>query len=281
MGALKKEPEKRLTKKFFRERPVLFRKLMAYRLLWLLFPPELSRLLPRYIIDRFLTFPFKKEWAFDFPPGWNPDIWTYLDWLWALEHGLIAPQNLSLFDIGIPRALPRGLSLFWFYEPWIDLNVQGWETYLKGTGNVYTSANHLILEGYNSGDIARCSRTETRSFGNIIDVKFSLLSLVDNEDLWFYLYTGEYLIWLHFLDPATLEYCNPGMPDSVTIDNFHENSVEVEINKIGNTGSIKINGNIVAQDSIFVIDSSNPGLEKFEIDDFGQYQVGPLTIEEK
>lgn len=217
----------------FRAHPEFAKRALAYRLLHLLIPPDIAKLLPKKLSDPLVAPGVEVPLVAVFPPGtvlvpgcsfpagWDPDQEPPdcaksrpLPTLAMQISGGNPSVVLSPGEAGVgqvkPPPSPPPVTEYWFDEPFDDITTHSWTEYITTTGVVSIVSGRLKLYAPDDPSYAAIYRTHSVSVPATIEV------LVKNEitvstDNWNFILSGPtYMLYMFFIGGTTLRIGAPG-----------------------------------------------------------------------
>lgn len=232
---------KALDRECFRAHPEFARRALAYRLLHLLIPPDIAKLLPKKLSDPLVAPGVEVPLGAVFPPGtvlvpgcsfpvgWDPEDeppecaksrplpTLAMQIAGGNPSVILSPGEPGTGQVHPPPGPPPVTEL-WFDEPFDNITDHTWTVGESGSATVTIVTGRLRLYGPPPADLASINRTDSRSLPATIEV------LVKNEidgtvGKWAFVLSGPtYMLYLILWDDTTLRLKDPVGWTDIAID---------------------------------------------------------------
>lgn len=231
-----------LTPECFEEFPEFARQLFFLRLLYLLFPAQVSFKLPA----KFRDLIFRPGPVF--PPGWRyGDPWPDQAFTWEglnmppydlLPYHLTLPSDLSedvqntgplpLFGLspsafalpGAPVGARGKISAYLFYDDFSILDTSQWTFYKFGSGNLDIVSGRLRIQKPSDSGHISVTRADPKALLSNFSITFKLQFISGTSFLRFDYWTGVYYVYIRFQLPDILKIWSGSAWQFVTLADF-------------------------------------------------------------
>lgn len=212
--------QKVIGKACFKAFPTFARRAIAYRLLHLLIPPDIAKILPKTLKDPLVAPGVKIPLDAKFPPGtcvvpgcsfpagWDPDQdppecakSAPLPTLAMIASGgnpniMLSPGESGAAQVHPPPGPPPEPGL-WLDEPFSDLTTYAWTVTEIVSSTVTIVSGRLKLYAVGDGNAA-IERTDSRAVPVKMDIKILNEIEAGGEDWYFFIGNASYMISIHF-----------------------------------------------------------------------------------
>jgi len=220
-----------LTPECFKEYPEWAKRAFAYRLFHTLFPPNITRRLPKILRGPLVypgvvippDIPFPPGTIIppdtDFPPGWTPADPAPPGILpppfapgQEPPDGALPPLYTQPWEPGpvhTPPVTPSARPDPWFYDDFDIIDPAVWTDWSEGTGANSIDAGQLKMYSGLAGDYAYLNTADDATIPASCTISFDLTYNVGSGQWVTSIYFGVRNIWIIFDPPSTLKYRTP------------------------------------------------------------------------
>lgn len=215
--------EKVIGRACFKAYPEFARRAIAYRLLHLLIPPNIAKLLPTKLKDPLIApgvkIPLDAKFppgtvlipGCDFPAGWDPDQEPPacaksaplpplgMGSTGANPNTMVAPGPSGPLPPPPPPP-PPAEDEAWFEDNFDSLDLTVWEDKSTGGCTIEAVDGILILTEIVGANVARCYRKDTSTSPATVDLTFRLKQSPGTQKTKIYVYIADVILWFEFYD---------------------------------------------------------------------------------
>lgn len=212
--------KERLDADCFRLHPQWAKQLLAYRLLHILIPPELSKKLPVFLRT------FTPPPGVPVPPGYDPTLALYQPPIMPpsiLESGATPPIYTAPWSPGPvnqPGKAGAPPIVYWFEEPFDNFTDNSWTDISSMGGTASIVAGHLRLLGTASAHRPGIRRDPGGTWPTNWTLEFSLNFKSGTDELRIELHTGVYRVRIFFTPPDTVDILPISGSCQATVPNY-------------------------------------------------------------
>lgn len=295
--------QKVIGKACFKAFPEFARRAIAYRLLHLLIPPDIAKILPKSLKDPLIAPGVKIPLDAKFPPGtcivpgcsfpsgWDPDQdppecakSAPLPTLAMIASGgnpnvFLAPGPSGPLPVQA-SASPEPEEELWFDEPFNDLTTHAWTIVEGNNGTVDIISGKLQLKTPAISDSAYIYRTDSRSLPTNMEAVLTVKATAGDGGFALYLDNGTYFPGIGFELPDQLLTFPPGETVKTDMGNIVGVEAEIKVVTTGNLMSVYRDDVAIVEDMTMRGSIFANGYMRLACDEVATWLIDSYTIKE-